>query len=54
MLDVARMTLPALVHAGPSPTGDPAEFEHFNLEEKSRCRPTAGAAGRHPMDNYKS
>ena len=54
MRDVARVTPPEQVHGELSPTGDPAEFELFNLEMKSRCRPAVGTAGRHPADNHKS
>jgi hypothetical protein len=53
MVDVARVRPPERVQGQPSPRSDPAEFEPFNLKEKSRCRPAAGAAGLHIMDDHK-
>ena len=54
MVDVVRVKPPEQVRAAVSQGGDLAGFESCNLKEKSRCRPAAGSAGCHIIDNHKS
>jgi len=43
----ATMAAPSSRHASPRST----VFEPYNLKRRSRCRPAAGAAGRHKPNN---
>jgi hypothetical protein len=54
MVDVVRVKPPEQVLGRPLPKGGPAPFPALNLKRSSRCRPAAGAAGRHMTDNHRS
>jgi len=54
MVDVVRVKPPERARGRRCRRRSPAAFAPFNLQGKSRCRPAAGAAGRHISDNHKS